>query len=317
MGKGPGIEEEAVKMNFSGLYEMQGMLFSLMLLGALLKRMGIITGEGKKVLADLVIYVTLPCSIIKSFEMEFSTAILKSSAEILIISCMVQAGCYLLNMFLYRGVKEPGRKKVLMYATMTSNAGILGNPIAEGIFGSMGLLYASIYLIPQRTVMWSLGMSYFTESPDRKTLVKKVLTHPCILAVAVGFVMLITQYRANGFIGATVHSLSNANTAMSMLFVGTVLADADPRKMLSPLIGYYSVIRLALIPALVWAGCSLAGSQELLANVSVVLAGMPAASVTAILASKYGGDETFATQCVVFTTFLSMITVPLWCIVLA
>ena len=55
-------------MNFSGLYEMQGMLFSLMLLGALLKRMGIITGEGKKVLADLVIYVTLPCSIIKSFE---------------------------------------------------------------------------------------------------------------------------------------------------------------------------------------------------------------------------------------------------------
>ena len=200
---------------------------------------------------------------------------------------------------------------------MTSNAGILGNPIAEGIFGSMGLLYASIYLIPQRTVMWSLGMSYFTESPDRKTLVKKVLTHPCILAVAVGFVMLITQYRVNGFIGATVHSLSNANTAMSMLFVGTVLADADPRKMLSPLIGYYSVIRLALIPALVWAGCSLAGSQELLANVSVVLAGMPAASVTAILASKYDGDETFATQCVVFTTFLSMITVPLWCIVLA
>ena len=95
------------------------------------------------------------------------------------------------------------------------------------------------------------------------------------------------------------------------------MADADPRKMLSPLIGYYSVIRLALIPALVWAGCSLAGSQELLANVSVVLAGMPAASVTAILASKYDGDETFATQCGVFTTFLSMITVPLWCIVLA
>ena len=303
-------------MNFSGLYEMQGMLFSLMLLGALLKRMGIITGEGKKVLADLVIYVTLPCSIIKSFEMEFSTAILKSSAEILVISCLVQAGCYLLNMFVYKGVDDK-RKKVLMYATMTSNAGILGNPIAEGIFGSMGLLYASIYLIPQRTVMWSLGMSYFTESPDRKTLVKKVMTHPCILAVAVGFVMLIIQYRVSGCIGATVHSLSNANTAMSMLFVGTVLAEADPKKMLSPLISYYSVIRLALIPALVWVGCTLAGAEELLSNVSVVLAGMPAASVTAILASKYGGDEKFATQCVVFSTILSMITVPLWCIVLA
>ncbi len=304
-------------MNFSGLYEMQGMLFSLMLLGALLKRMGIITGEGKKALADLVIYVTLPCSIIKSFEMEFSTAILKSSAEILIISCVIQAGCYLLNMFLYRRVNDPGRKKVLMYATMTSNGGILGNPIAEGIFGSMGLLYASVYLIPQRTVMWSLGMSYFTESPDRKTLIKKVATHPCILAVFIGFALLLCQYRLSGFVGATVHSLSNANTAMSMLFVGTVLAEAEPKKMLSPLMAYYSVIRLALIPALVWAGCLLAGSEALVTDVSVVLAGMPAASVTAILASKYGGDEKFATQCVVFTTFLSMITVPLWCIVLA
>ena len=87
--------------------------------------------------------------------------------------------------------------------------------------------------------------------------------------------------------------------------------------MLSPLMAYYSVIRLALIPALVWAGCLQAGSEALVTDVSVVLAGMPAASVTAILASKYGGDEKFATQCVVFTTFLSMITVPLWCIVLA
>ena len=149
-------------MNLDGLYRMQGMLFSLMILGAFLKKKGIITDEGKRVIADLVIFVTLPCSIIESFEVELSMDILKSSAQALLVSCMVQVACYILNMVLYPGVGEE-KKKVLKYATMASNAGILGNPVAEGIFGSMGLFYASFYLIPQRTAMWSLGMTYFTK----------------------------------------------------------------------------------------------------------------------------------------------------------
>lgn len=302
-------------MNFSGLYEMQGMLFLLMIIGAVLRKKEIITEEGKSVLADLVIYVTLPCSILKSFEIEFNESILESSALILIVSCLIQGGCYVLNLFLYRGV-APEKKKVLLYATMTSNAGILGNPIAEGIFGAMGLFYASIYLIPQRGVMWSLGMTYFTESPDRKTLIKKVGTHPCILAVFLGFALMIFQYRLPGFPGATVRSLSNANTAVSMLFVGTVLASASLPSLVSRTTCYYCAIRLGLIPALVYLGCRLAGLDALVTGVSVVLAGMPAASVTAILASKYEGDDVFATQCVVFSTLVSMVTIPLWCMVL-
>ena len=59
------------------------MLFSLMILGAFLKKKGIITDEGKRVIADLVIFVTLPCSIIESFEVELSMDILKSSAQAL------------------------------------------------------------------------------------------------------------------------------------------------------------------------------------------------------------------------------------------
>ena len=51
-------------------------------------------------------------------------------------------------------------------------------------------------------------------------------------------------------------------------------------------------------------------------GISVVLAAMPAASTTAILAAKYGGDEVFATKCVVFTTLLSMVSAPVWGMVL-
>ena len=212
-------------------------------------------------------------------------------------------------MVLYPGVGEE-KKKVLKYATMASNAGILGNPVAEGIFGSMGLFYASFYLIPQRTAMWSLGMTYFTKAPDRKTLIKKICTHPCIVSVFIGFVLMLLQMQIPGFLGDTVHSLNKANTAVSMIFVGTVLAEADMKTMITPLSCYYAAVRLILIPALVWAGCLLFHIDTLVMGISVVLAAMPAASTTAILAAKYGGDEVFATKCVVFTTLLSMMSAP-------
>lgn len=82
------------------------MLFSLMILGAFLKKKGIITDEGKRVIADLVIFVTLPCSIIESFEVELSMDILKSSAQALLVSCMVQVACYITVPGCGRGKEE-------------------------------------------------------------------------------------------------------------------------------------------------------------------------------------------------------------------
>ena len=46
-----------------------------------------------------------------------------------------------------------------------------------------------------------------------------------------------------------------------------------------------------------------------------VLAGMPMGGTTAILAEKYGADSAFASKCTALSTVLSLITTPLWCLV--
>lgn len=302
-------------MDFSGLFEMQGMLFLVMILGLVLKRRGIVQESGKGLLTDLVINVTLPASILKSFQMEFNRQILNSCLVICIVAVLIQIGSYLLGMVLYPGFPD-SRKKVLQYATICSNAGILGNPIAEGIFGGLGLLYASIYVIPQRIFMWSVGLTYFTEAPDKKTLVKKVLNHPCIVSVFLGFILMAWQIPLPGFLNLTVKTVANANTFLAMMLVGTILAEVPVRELPNKATVYYSFVRLFLVPFLVFAGCRLGQVDSLVTGVSVVLSGMPAASVTAVMASKYDKDEIFATKCVVLTTLLSMLTVPVWCIFL-
>lgn len=302
-------------MELQGLLNLQLMMFVFMGVGYALRKKGTITKEGRSVLMDLIIQVILPCNIITAFCIDFDRDILISSLQILVISVVLQIFCTFLAAFAYRKV-EKKKRMVLQYATVCSNAGFLGNPIAEGLYGSMGLLYASIYLIPQRIVMWSAGVSYFTESPSKKEVIKKVLKHPCIIAVEIGIIMMLTGFRFPEFLQRSIKSLGGCTTAITMLFIGTVLADAGLKNLLSRMTVLFSVVRLVLIPMAVAAGCLMFHVNGTAAGLSVVLSAMPAGSTTAILAAKYHGDEVFATQCVVVTTVLSMVILPVWCLVL-
>ena len=118
----------------------------------------------------------------------------------------------------------------------------------------------------------------------------------------------------NCFEGIT--SISNCNTAMSMMVIGMILVDADPRTLVDKDILFYTVIRLAVIPFLVWLPCELLGLDSLVKGVSVLLAAMPAGATTTILASKYDGDAEFAVKLVVFSTAASLISTPLWSMLL-
>ena len=78
----------------------------------------------------------------------------------------------------------------------------------------------------------------------------------------------------------------------------------------------YCLIRLLMIPALVMLGCMLCGTDGLVTGVSVVLAAMPMGGTTAILAARYGCDASFAAKCIAVSTAHSLLTTPLWCVVL-
>lgn len=314
------------------LISLQLRMFIVMLVGLFFRKKNIISAEGKKTLTDLVIYLILPCNIVKSFMIEFDGGVLKNFGLVLLISIGIQVMCALLAKLLYRHV-VPGRKAVLQYGTIVSNAGFLGNPVAEGVFGSIGLALASVYLIPQRIVMWSAGVSYFTvaandgtdkvEGPTaeekrahRLDVFKRVVTHPCIIAVVVGIVFMFAKVQLPTFFDSALKDLGNCNTAMSMLVIGTILADVKVKEMLDKSVFLFSGLRLIIIPLLTYIGCLLCSVEGLATGVSVLLAAMPAASTTAILAAKYDGDAVYASKCVVTTTVLSLLTTPVWSMIL-
>ena len=298
------------------MFSLMGEMLLLMLTGWLVRRIGIVTKEGKKCLTDLILYVILPCNITKAFISEKLDAELWSSmAIVLIVAILIQVLCTLIGIFAYRGMNE-GEKSVYQYATVCSNAGFMGNPLSQAVFGDLGLLYTSIYLIPQRIVMWTAGVSYFTKDSDKKGLLKKVLVHPCMIAVYVGMFLMLTRIPLPDFLNKTITSISACTSAMTMIYIGTIFTDVNWKELVTKKQIYFAVIRLVLIPLIVYIPCRLLGLDPMVTGVSTFLAAMPAGSTTSLLAAKYGADEVSAAKCVIFTTALSVISLPVWGMIL-
>lgn len=299
-------------MEIVRLFNLQGSLFLMILAGAVLKRRGIIDEPGKRCLTDLCVNIIIPCNIIKSCLIEFDLSIMRACGLLLVVGIVMQFFCLFLNRFLFNGFGEQ-QKKVLQYCTIVSNGGFLGNPVAEGVYGSLGLLYASIFLIPMRVVMWSAGTSYFVAgASDKKKVLHNILTHPCLVAVYIGLFLMFTQIHVPEVLASTVKSIGGCNSAITMFIIGTILADVDVRTIINRTTVGFSIFRLVLLPAAALALSHALGLDPVASGVAVIMTGMPAGATAAIFAARYGSDAEFATKCVVLSTLLSMVTIPMW-----
>ena len=227
-------------------------IFLLIAIGWWSGKSGKMCRKTRSQLTDLVINVVLPCSIIRSFMIEMNRDVIVTTFLILVISFGIQILYALFNLVLYRWM-DADRRNCCKYGTMVSNAGFLGMPITQGIFGSMGLLYASIFLIPQRIFMWSYGLSLFAGKGGGNVW-KKVMTHPCIIAVFIGIALMIAGsygFVIPSFLDETLKAVASCNTALSMIVVGGILSDVDFRSIFDRDALIYSMIRLIVLPLVI------------------------------------------------------------------
>lgn len=291
------------------LLTLQGQLFLLLLTGAFFRKF--IVGENFQAgLTDVIIDLILPCNIVTSFLIEMSGELLRSTLSVLIVSTVNQVCCMILAAFLFRGCKKENQP-AMKYGLLCSNAGFLGTPVAEGIWGDKGVLLAAVFLVPQRIFMWTAGVGFFQEGKGKHGI-KKILKNPCIDAVIIGLILMLTQFRLPAVLDRTVTAFSRCNTGMSMFLIGMIASGIKPRDFMNGEILYLSAVRLLILPLTVLLSCHALRTNDLTTGVSVILTAMPVGATTAVLAAKYGRDPEFAASCVAASTALSLIAIPLW-----
>ena len=294
---------ELLKLSFS--------MFSIIAAGFLIVRLKIINESGEKALTDLVLSVILPCNVFCSFFAGNFENLAADCFWILMISVGVQVIALLYTRFVFR-MQNKKQQCDLSYAMISPNTGFFGSPIAESIFGPVGLMLTCIYLIPQRLVMWSVGLSMFTGVSEKRTAVRKLITHPCVIACILGLLFMVLKLPFPDWILSPVRMIGRCNTPISMLVIGIIVSKVSLKALANKTVIMFSIHRLFVVPAIIFIVCCLLPVSRTVFGVSVLLAAMPAGATTSMLASKYDKDPVFAAELVVFSTICSIPAILAW-----
>lgn len=295
--------------NFLKMVNIQSVLFIYMIVGYFCRKGGIFTNEARSKLTDFAVIVTLPCMIFKSFDIDFSWTALMQAGLALMIATAMAFLALLLGKFIYRKVPHAERC-VMQYGTLVTNSGFVGLPLITNAFGDEGLFLASMYIIPNRVLMWSAGLSLFTTGTSARERAKKVLCNSAMIAAMIGMVWMVLPFSLPYFLDTAIDNLGDCTSPLAMALIGAILADIDFRDVWDIKAFYLVLVRQILLPVICLVTLKSLNLDPLTVGVSVTLSSMPIGSMTAILSQKYGANAQFASKCVFVSTLASLITVP-------
>lgn len=299
--------------DFILMAEVQAMLFVYMLVGYYGEKKGILTGESRKGITDLLVAILLPCMIVDSFRMDFSMELLSAGGSILMVAVFLSFLALALGKVCFNRYSSE-RKKILQYGILVANSGFAGLAVIEGAYGAEGVFLASIFIIPNRIFMWTAGVSLFEQQEgtkkSNKEMIKTILLNPGIIAVFIGLGRMILGLTLPAFVDNAISALGSCTAPISLVIIGGILSHVDWRIVFDKDTFFATGMRLLFLPAIALVIMNLLQFPPLETAVTVILTGMPMGSSTAILGEKYGADSKFASQCIFVSTLFSLFTVP-------
>ena len=298
-------------------------LFVLMAAGFIAGKAGILRGETIRGLSRFLLDFTLPALVIHSMQRPFSPALRDQAMSILGFSFLIYATAFPMAYFLTGMYRRAGHREkgVHRFAMCFSNVGFMGFPVAESILGRESLFMVSVYNIPFQLLAFSVGtiiVSGRANGAKGESLVASILRtlkvgmNPAVIAAIAGFIFFLFSVRIPEPLATAVGILGDTTTPLSMALIGAVLANTS----LGPVVGnprlwLTTTYRLVLHPLAVFAIAKAVGLTGLELAVPVLMAAMPVAANTTILAGVYGGDEVTASGLVFVSTAVSLLTIPL------
>lgn len=312
-------------------------LFLMMLAGFAAGKLGILKGETVRSLSRFLLDFTLPALVVISMQKPFSPELRDQALRVLGLSAVVYGAAFPLAYgltALYR--RAPAAEKgVHRFAMCFSNVGFMGFPVAQSVLGPESLFMVSVYNIPFQILAFSVGIVLIrgagpaapagAEVPSAAGRTRpasgrlggilagaKAFMNPAVLAAVVGFALFLLSIRIPEPLYSAMLLLGETTTPLAMAVIGAVLAGSKLGKVFAnPRIWITTAYRLALHPLIVYGLAAAFGLRGLELAVPVLIAAMPVAANTTILAGVYGGDEVSASGMVFISTILSLASIPI------
>ncbi|MGR3622310.1 AEC family transporter [Pseudophaeobacter sp.] len=139
----------------------------------------------------------------------------------------------------------------------------------------------------------------------------KVLSNPFLLASIAGLAVGLSGYTLPAALLAPAEMLTKAAIPIALLSIGATM-NWRALTRLDRFNGFLCLVRLVLVPAVVFASCLLLPQGSALPAVFILFAALPTASAAHVLASGFGADRQLVATLIAQSTLLAAFTLPLW-----
>jgi predicted permease len=279
--------------------------------GIVITKIGIMDDKNGKFLSNLVMTVTLPCTLFASAGIDGGREAVAGMLKGYVVLEIFYIVCICLCLLLSRAMHlTRGQKAVLVGAAVMPNSAFIGIPLITALLGSeAGALYGAAGIMAYNILFFTYVQHLF--DPEAKVSLKAFLT-PTNITTAIMVVMLVSGLRLPGILESFCKAMGNTTTPLALIIAGGMLARSDLKKLVTnPLVWLITGLRCLVFPLGFLAVLCLLPLDPTLRMAVLILTSCPAGSLTAVLAKQYDTEGELASQAVAHSTLCILISVPL------
>lgn len=295
-------------------------VFALMALGYFAVRFRLFPGEGVRGLVLFVNNFATPCLLFKAMATsDFSTAFnwgviipfYVGAVAVFILGCLIASKVFR---------NRPGESVSSGFAAMFTNTVLIGIPVVQRAYGDAALVIAFSIIAFHASVLITMGMLTMElvrrdGAPMHKALAVagvRIVSNPLLWGIALGVAANLLQVQLIEPVDAFIAMMAAAVTPAALFGLGGALNDYKLSENWGQSLSM-SALKLIVQPAIAWVlMIHVLHVDHDIARYGVLLAAMPAGINAYVFASYYNRGVNVATNTILISTVLSILTVTAW-----
>ena len=203
----------------------------------------------------------------------------------------------------------------MLLGTIFPNSGNYGAPVAMFAFGAMGFQYAVIFMVIHAFLMNTIGIFIASYGSEKTTSIKdslmRVIKMPVLYGFLFGVLFQLLHIELPSTIQDGISLVGSASIPTVMLILGMQLAEIKPQKFELKYVNTVTIFRMLISPLLAVVLVNFMPVNDMIKNVYILLAAMPIAANTTLLAVQFNVKPDLTSFTTLVTTLLSLVTIPL------
>ncbi|SDN05006.1 AEC family transporter [Lachnospira pectinoschiza] len=304
-------------------------IFLVMIIGYVIRRLGIVDEHFATVANRYVFKVSLPVLLFR----DLSTADFKADFDLkFVLFCFIVTFLMFSLTWLFTEIfmKDDSMKGAFVQASCRSSAAILGIAFIENIYADAGMAPLMIVAAVPLFNIFAVIILTFKAHPElhgkpantdlsKKDTIKKaainIAKNPIIIGILLGLASSLAGFTYPAIINKTIANIAQTATPIALICIGASFEGSKAIKKIKPTIiaSFIKLILLAAIfvPIAIFMGFR---NQELIAI--LVMLASPTTVTCFVMAKAMDNDEVLSSSIVVLTTLLSSVTLTAWIFIL-